>query len=78
VAENTSGEFPDWQMISQLDDDRKSGSLQGEVTSTYFQSLITNSPRDTPAAHMRNLNTALDFLKRRESGTASTHVDVVA
>jgi hypothetical protein len=78
VAENTTGEFPDWRFIDQINDDRHYGRLEGPVNSTYFQNLIADAPLDTPASHLRNLNTALDFLLARENGRASERVDVVA
>jgi hypothetical protein len=80
VAENATGEFPDWGTILQINHDREEGLLQGSISSGYIKALMDRTPLEMQeGAHWRNLNTAMDFLLKRESGAPVTaRTDIVA
>jgi hypothetical protein len=80
VAENLSGEFPDWGTINQIKHDREEGILKGPITSDYIKTVTDRLPPNMQeSAQARNLSAALDFLLKRESNTRSTaYLNIVA
>jgi hypothetical protein len=76
---NTAGERPNWGMFISVNNDRSIGRLQGTMTSGYIQDIIDHvAGPGSDDGRLTDLNSALSFLKARESGSPVTPFDVVA